>query len=104
MITMKSYKDYLIGLKNMIFKILPLYEESSETLEEYLDSLCFELYGLKHVIENLPHNEWHVKTLATLEAIKNEIPLDFDDTKKIKKEVFKMLSLIDKQIDQLKGE
>lgn len=103
MITKKTYRNYLIELKNMIFKVLPLYEEESETLNEYLSSLCDELYGLRNVIDDLPHGEWYVRTISTLEHI-NEEPLDYSNSKKLKKEVFKMLSLIDKQIDQLKGE
>lgn len=100
MINKSTYREYLIELKNMVFKILPLFEEESNTLDEYLESLCSELYGLKYVIVNLPHGEWYVRTLATIEQIKE----DRVSNKKVKKEVFKMLNLIDKQIDQLKGE
>lgn len=103
MITLSSYRNYLISLKDMIFKVLPLYEEKSETFDEYLDSLYFELCGLAYVIEDLPHEVWYVKTIANLEAISYELSR-FDDVRRVKKEVFNILKLIDKQIDQLKGE
>jgi hypothetical protein len=103
-ITKESYRDYLIGLKDRIFKILPMYEEKSETFDEYLSSLVnVELYGLKYVIENLPHDKWYIDSFSILIAIRFQRPPDFSDTPMVKKEIFYILKLIDKQIDQLKG-
>jgi len=102
-ISEKDYREYLIGLKNMTYKILPLYEEQNPHILDYIDSVCTEIKGLKNLIENLPYGIWYVKTLATLEALKIESGM-MDQKKKIKKEVFRILDVIDKQIDQLKGE
>jgi hypothetical protein len=103
MINEKTYRIYLIDLKDDVFKVLPLYEEKSETFIEYLDSLLFELYGLEFVIEGLPHGIWYVKTLSILEEIFH-LEMDWENHKRVKKEVFSLLRLIDKQINQLKGE
>ena len=99
----KDYRNYLIDLKNRVFKILPLYEEENECVTEYIDSVCFELYGLRKLIGDLPHGLWYVKSLATLEQLKVEL-LSFGQNKKVKKEIFKVLKTIDNQIDVLKGE
>lgn len=99
----KDYRNYLIDLKNRVFKILPLYEEENECVIEYIDSVCFELYGLRKLIGDLPHGLWYVKSLATLEQLKVE-SLNFGQNKKVKKEIFKVLKTIDNQIDVLKGE
>lgn len=103
MITLKSYRIYLIDLKDDVFKVLPLYEEKSETFIDYLDSLLFKLYGLEYVIDGLPHDIWYVDTLSVLEQIFH-LELSWAYHKTVKKELFGVLRLIDKQIDQLKGE
>jgi len=115
LLTQKDYREYLIDLKNRVYKILPLYEElslykeaseykdESDCLSEYIDSVTFELYGLRKLIGDLPHGLWYVKSLATLEQMKIET-LKVGVQKKVKKEIFKILKLIDNQIDVLKGE
>ncbi len=99
-ITLESYKNYLIDMKDMVFKILPLFEENNPYVYEYVDSVIFEIVGLKKEIITLPHKIWYVRVLAILRAIESS-EFSSDDTKKIKKEVFKMLNAIDKQIDEL---
>ncbi|MFS0643679.1 hypothetical protein [Siminovitchia sp. 179-K 8D1 HS] len=100
-ITEKTYKTYLIHLKDMVYKILPLFEEDNPHIYEYLDSVIFEIVGLKDDISNLPHEHWYVKVLAILRAIESH-SFTSEDQKKIKKEVFRMLSAIDKQIEEIK--
>lgn len=102
-ISEKDYRNYLIQLKDRVWKILPMYEEKNETIEEYIDSVNFELFGLRGLIGELPHGIWYVKSLATLEQLKVETAL-IGKQKKVKKEIFKILNTIDKQIDVLKGE
>ena len=103
MITEHSYREYLINLKDNIFKILPLYEEKSDTLVDYLSSLLFKLEGMKHVIDELPHDIWYVDTLNVLQGILH-LEADWGKHKLVKSEVFCILRLIDKQIDRMKGE
>lgn len=103
MIPEKTYRNYLIDLKDDLFKVLCLYEEKSETFDDYLDSLLFELYGLEYIIEELPHGLWYVKTLTKLEEI-SRLDSDWASVKRVKKEMFDSMRRIDKQIDGLKGE
>ncbi|WP_144509967.1 hypothetical protein [Bacillus sp. FJAT-22090] len=100
-ITEKEYREYLIVLIPLVWKILPLYEEKNEHLVDYIDSVCTEVKGIKKIIGSLPSRVWHDRVLAILEQLKEEVLLD--QHKKIKKETFKITSLIDKQIDELKG-
>lgn len=100
MINDKSYRFYLENLKNMIFKILPLYEEESETFDEYLDSVIFELSNLKDVVSEHPHDIWYVRTCTKIKGIKDNTSR-FSDKKIVKREVFNSLSLIDKQLKEL---
>lgn len=102
-ISEKDYRNYLIQLKDRVWKILPMYEEENETIAEYIESVNFELQGLRGLIGELPHGIWYVKSLATLNQLKVETA-EKDRQKKVKKEIFKVLNTIDKQIDVLKGE
>lgn len=100
-ITEKEYKEYLIVLISLVWKILPLYEEKNEHLVDYIDSVCTEIKGMKKIIGDLPSKVWHDRALAILEQLKDEVLVD--QHKKIKKETFKITAMIDKQIDELKG-
>lgn len=102
-ISEKDYRNYLIQLKDRVWKILPMYEEKNETIEDYIESVSFELFGLRKLIGDLPHGIWYVKSLATLKQLKVEVAL-IDRQRIVKKEIFKILNTIDKQIDVLKGE
>lgn len=41
----KQLSNYLIKLHKRVFKILPMYEESCDTLNDYIDGLTRELLG-----------------------------------------------------------
>lgn len=97
-----EYRQYLMTLIPLVWKILPLYEEKNEHLVEYIDSICTEIKGLKKIIGNLPSQVWHDRTLAILEQLKEEVLIE--QHKKIKKETFKITNMIDRQISELKGE
>lgn len=103
-----DYKEYLHGLIPSIWKLLPLYEEKNEYILDFIDSLLnFELYGVCEAIEDLPKNLWYTKVVATLEGIEKQLQGDFIDSsciknhKKFKREVFKMVGLVNKQLKQL---
>lgn len=102
-ISERDYRNYLIQLKDRVWKILPMYEEENETIADYIESVNFELHGLRGLIGDLPHGIWYVKSLATLNQLMIETT-EKDRQKKVKKEIFKVLNTIDKQIDVLKGE
>lgn len=107
----KDYREYLINLIPSVYKLLPLYEEKNEYLIDFIDSLLnFELYGASAAIGDLPKSIWYSKTICTLEGIERHLlnestnPDIKDNHRKFKREIFKITALIDKQIDQLKGE
>lgn len=110
-LTEQEYREYLISLIPSIYKLLPLYEERNEYLTDFIDSLLnFELYGASNSIGNLPKGKWYMKTICTLEGIERQLQGEFSDPeqgdnhKRFKREIFKITALIDKQIDELKGE
>lgn len=108
--TERMYREYLISLKDTIFKTLYLYEERNPYIRDYIDSIIsFELYGAVSEIEHLPHSIWCAKTINTLRGIDRQLitmsdPDEADNHKRIRKQILMMMNLIDKQIDQLKGE
>lgn len=87
---------YLVHVVNGIFKILPLKEEESSTLKEYIESLQRELFGL-----NLLHEDSRLmKVISTLEYLANE-----EYTHAVcKKEVFKCIHIIQGMCDQYRDE
>lgn len=105
----KDYREYLIELISSIFKILHLYEEENEYLSEYIDSLLrFELYGASKSIGNMPKSKWYGETVNKLEGIDLHIKNSSDpnikeDHRKIRREVLSIVSMLNKQIDNLKG-
>lgn len=109
-LTEKDYREYLIRLIPSIFKILHLYEEKNEFLDEYIGFLLeFELYGMSVAIGELPKSVWYGKTVGALESVLLQLESLSDpdvpnNHKKIRKVVLNTTNLIDKQIDQLKGE
>lgn len=104
MISHKTYRNYLIDLKDDVYKVLCLYEEKSETFDDYLHSLIFEIKNLKYVIDDdLPHRLWYIKTLTKLEGIAR-LESNWDSHKLVKKEVLDIMNRrIDREIDKLKG-
>ena len=65
----ESIANYQKRLTARIFKILPLKEEKCETLDTYIDSIIYELYGLDIVISN---NANIVSLISLLEMLKIE--------------------------------
>lgn len=102
MIPIKTYRNYLIDLKDDIYTVLCLYEEKVDTFDSHLNSLLFELRNLSYVVEDdLPHRYWYVKTLSKLEGI-SRLESGWQQTKRVKKETFDLMNRIDKQISELK--
>lgn len=81
--------------KNSIFKILPMYEECSKTLIEYIDSMIVETDGL---IKMLPNQYLLVPVKAILVSLTEEVTHQ-DKRSLVKREVFKMLDLVGKVIE-----
>jgi hypothetical protein len=77
------------------FKILPLFEESNEGLQSYVESLMFEMNGLYWTIEEIQANGNYLSLLATLESICDEIAINDEYSQAIiKREVFRSIEII----------
>ncbi|MDF2951043.1 MAG: hypothetical protein K0S18_626 [Anaerocolumna sp.] len=81
------YFDFLI---NKTYKILPLKEECSETLIDYLESFQRELIGNKELVSILKDEPQFVSVLNTMQYL-----IDNEYSVKIcKKEVFKSIRIL----------
>ena len=84
---MSQYFKYLVG---KTFKILPLYEENSDTLPSYLKSYQRELIGDSQLFMELSNEPKFITLLATIEFLSN---CEYDhDT--CKSEVLKCTNII----------
>lgn len=68
-IPQELYKNYLHMLVNRIFKILPLKDEKSETVDDYIVNLLSELTGNKELIVHLHNDSKYETILANLQAL-----------------------------------
>ena len=91
--TKAALKNYMRGLVDRFFKILPLWEERSESLPEYLESLKMELIGFNGLIRRLDHDQDYISLVAMLQYL-----IDNPDTpdRKVKREVFRAISTCNK--------
>ena len=86
--------DYFEGLVGKIYKLLPMYESKSDTLEKYLNSLLLELAGGKRVF---------VESKEFLELIMNlEGLLLIDNHAEFKSHIFKCTNMCTKFANSLK--
>lgn len=107
MIPIETYESYLHRLKDKLYKGLRLYEEESKTLDKYLYSLVhMEIAGLKHwlITSNLPHEYWYVETLTKMTSLHDHYLRGNHNHALFKSEIFGAMKLIDKQLEQMKGE
>ena len=63
------YVRYMNALVGRIFKILPLWEEESETVGEYIQSLQRELVGLYNFEPAIQDDELFLSIIATLQYL-----------------------------------
>lgn len=81
---------YMSALVGRIFKILPLWEEGSETLGEYMKSLQLELIGLYNFEPGVYDDELFLSIIATLQYL-----IDHPECKvgTVKREVFRTIGV-----------
>jgi hypothetical protein len=91
-ITDRMVDNYLSGLVNKFFKILPMKETGEPSLNEYMSSLKIELSGCKDIVAKLDDDAMWLTLISILQyMIENEC-----DVKVVKREVFKAISLCKK--------
>lgn len=91
---------YLNSIVNSVFKILPLYEEQNVGVEIYVESLLFELYGLKEAVE-IQHSYEYISLLSTLESVKIEMMKENSKKSVVKREIFKCINIIKNMVGKL---
>lgn len=84
--------NYLGGLVNQFFKILPIKESGEPSLNEFMRSLQVEMIGHKRLMKYLNHDSMYMTLLSILQYM-----IDNDcDTQVVKREVFKAISICKK--------
>lgn len=88
----KKYVKYLI---DSFFKCLCLFEENNEGLTKYIDSLKYELEGLKNLVEDEYQDVVQI-LINILEHFYDDSLEPEPDLKRIRSEVFRCTNLISK--------
>ena len=84
--------NYLGGLVNQFFKILPIKESGEPSLNEFMRSLQVELLGHKGLMRYLKYDSMYMALLSILQYL-----IDNDcDAPVVKREVFKAISICKK--------
>lgn len=90
LIPKESFCRYFDFLINKTYKILPLKEENSVTLKNYLESFQRELIGNKSLVYLLVDEPLFISVLNTIQYLISE---EYS-TKVCKKEVFKCIQIL----------
>jgi len=85
-------ENYLGGLVNQFFKILPIKESGEPSLNEFMRSLQVELLGHKSLMRYLENDSMYMTLLSILEYLIN----NDCETQVVKREVFKAISICKK--------
>ncbi len=87
----ENFCRYFQFLINKTYKILPLKEENSDTLNSYLESYLRELIGNKELVSVLVNEPKFVTVLNTIQFLISE---EYSD-KVCKREVFKCIRVLE---------
>ena len=66
------HHNYLKNLINRVFKILPMKEEKSDTLDAYISALLQELTGNRDLILYLKNDSRYEMILSNLQSLQND--------------------------------
>lgn len=91
LIPKESFCNYFRFLINKTYKILPLKEEGSETLNSYLESFLRELIGNRELVTVLIDEPRFITVLNTIQYLISE---DYS-IKTCKSEVFKCIHILE---------
>lgn len=92
--------NYLGGLVNQFFKILPIKESGEPSLKEFMSSLQLELIGFKDLMSELKNDSMYLSLLSILQYL-----IDNDcETGIVRREVFKAISICKKLRKKYCGE
>lgn len=88
-------KFHVEKLKDKVFKILYLFEDKNEGLPTYIHSTIYEFEGLRHRV-NPVQESMLLTTISVLEHIYDDSLSPDPDLEVIKREIFGLVSLLDK--------
>ena len=92
----KITNEYVEYLKGNFFKCLCMFENKESNLTTFIDSLIYEVYGLRYVLEG--KEDFLIILLSRLEHFYDDSKKENPDIKRIRREVFNSLNLIDKTL------
>jgi hypothetical protein len=88
----ECFDTYMKGLIGDFYKILPIFENEPDTYKSHLDSFLIELKGVYCLVKKIHYDRNFMKLIATVQYLtENEC-----DHKRVKKEVFKCTSILEK--------
>jgi hypothetical protein len=87
----KQVISYLDKLTNRVFKVIPMSEEKSTTLEKYVDSIVRELFGNSQIV-------FQDELLAIVGTLKG---LDYRSHSKLRSDIFKVIEIISRTKDRV---
>jgi hypothetical protein len=87
----KQVISYLEKLTNRVFKVIPMSEEKSTTLEKYVDSIVRELFGNSQIV-------FRDELLAIVGTLKG---LDYDNHRNLRSDIFKVIEIISRTKDRV---
>jgi hypothetical protein len=90
---------YVDGLIGKVWKILPMKDSKSNTIEKYLNGLLRELVGNKELVFELRDNQDFLSILGSLESL-----IDEEEHSIYRSDVFKTIGLINRIKDSLIGD
>lgn len=106
MVNDQQNREYLMNLKNRIYKILPMCEEKNPNIEEHIETTLFEVKGLFSVIPSAKTSVWHIRAVSVLSHLSNNYSIvqlhnPVVCKKEVRREVLNLLNIIDREIDSL---
>lgn len=90
----KLVENYLYGLVNQFFKILPLWESGEPSLSEFMRNLQSELIGHKSLMQFVEFDSMYMTLLSILQYLIDVHP--GCDISIVKREVFGAISICKK--------
>ena len=91
--------SYLCKLIDRIYKIIPLKEECSDSIETYVDGLIAEILGNSELINSIDYDARVMIIVSTLRSV-----VKCDEHSKYRKNVFKCIRYIEQLKDTVSEE
>lgn len=95
----ESLIAYLNWVTSQVFKMLPMKEEESDTLELHMKAILRELIGNKELVDLLKNNRQFLSILGTLESMITQ-----EDFTTFRSDIFKITNTITKIKQSIGGD